>query len=91
MAGSITVTEETFGSLKKIKWAWTSDASGDAGGSSEGLTTNPYNGALERLVTVPDGVDAPTADYDIVINDQDGVDVLVGAGADGIPPTRSRS
>jgi hypothetical protein len=77
MAGTVTVTEETFGSMKKITWAWTSDASGDA----DQQTTNVFNGAIQRFTTVPDGVAAPTDNYDIVINDEDSTDVLMGAGA----------
>ena len=78
MAGTVTITEETYGSIKKIAWTWLCDASGDA----DGQTTGAFNGAIERLVTVPDGTAAPDPDYDIVINDEDGNDVLMGAGAD---------
>jgi len=40
-----------------------------------------YNGALERLVTVPGtGGAAPSASYDITVLDQDSTDVLMGAG-----------
>jgi len=77
MAGTVTVTEERLATVKKISWAWTSDASGDA----DQVTSFPYTGVLERLVTDP-GSTAPTADYDVVVNDEDGVDVLMGAGAD---------
>ena len=79
MAGTVTVTEETYGTVKKLAWAWTSDASGDASGTT---STNAYNGAISRLVTVPDGSDAPSPDYDIVVNDEDSTDVLMGAGTD---------
>ena len=79
MAGTVTVSEETHGTIKKLAWAWTSDASGDVSGTA---TTNAYSGSIERLVTVPDGVDAPTADYDVTLLDQDSTDVLIGAGID---------
>ena len=82
---AVTITEEIFRSspenphpVKKIAFDWTSDGSGDA----TGTTTNVFTGELLRLVTVPDGVAAPTDNYDIVINDEDGTDVLIGAGAD---------
>ena len=78
MAGTVTITEETFGTVKKVKFAWTSDASGNADKTS----AEAFSGAIERLVTVPDGSDAPTDDYDVVVNDEDGNDVLMGAGAD---------
>lgn len=78
--GTVTITEETFGSVKKITFAWTSDASGNVSGT---LTTKSYNGALERLVTVPaGGGSAPTNLYDITMLDQDSTDVLMAAGAD---------
>jgi hypothetical protein len=77
--GTVTITEETFGSLKKIAWAWTSDAAGVVSGT---LTTGAYNGVLERLVTVPSGAAAPTDNYDVTVLDEDGTDVLMGAGAD---------
>jgi hypothetical protein len=81
---AVTITEEIFRSspenphpVKKITFDWTSDAAGDA----TETTTNAYTGELLRFVTVPDGVSAPTDDYDIVINDEDSTDVLIGAGA----------
>ena len=77
--GTVAVAEETFGPIKKITWTWTSDASGDVDGT---LTVSAYNGVLERLVTVPDGDAAPTDNYDVTILDEDGVDVLMGGGAD---------
>lgn len=77
-AGTVTVAEETFGSVKKITFTWTSTA----GGAADGATTFTYNGAIERLVTVPaGGGSAPSDDYDITIVDGDNTDVLMGAGA----------
>lgn len=78
MTGTVTITEETFGTVKKITFAWTSDGSGNAGDT----TSNAYSGEILRLVTIPDGTDAPTDNYDVVVSDEDGVDVLMGAGAD---------
>jgi len=79
MAGTVTVSEETFGSVKKIQWDWLSDASGDANKA----TTNPYEGEILFAVFEPDsGGTQPTDQYDVVINDPDGYDVLVGVGAD---------
>lgn len=79
MAGTVTVTEERYGSLKKVSFAWTSDGSGNA----DGATTNAYNGAIERLVTVPATAgSAPSDNYDVTVVDEDGVDVLMGAGVD---------
>lgn len=81
MAESCTITEETYGSVKKVKWAWTSAADGTVGAAAvSSTTTNAYNGEIIRLVTDP-GATAPTDDYDIVVNDGDTTDVLMGAGA----------
>lgn len=78
MAMSVTITEETIGTVKKVKFAWVSAAAGTASGT----TTNAYSGEIIRLVTIP-GTDtsAPTDNYDVVINDEDSTDVLMGAGA----------
>lgn len=82
MAMSVTITEEKFGNslepLNKIKFVWITAADGTA----TGTTTNSYTGEIIRLVTVPNGVTAPTDNYDIIINDEDTTDVLMGAGAD---------
>lgn len=78
MAGSaMTFTEVTGGSVKRIKAAWTSD---DTTGAVSGTTSNYYDGACLMLVTNP-GATAPTDDYDIVITDAEGNDILAGAGA----------
>jgi hypothetical protein len=82
MAGTVTVSEEVHETIKKIIWAWTSDANGDAGTASEGITTNAFSGEILRLVTVPSAVAAPTASYDVYVYDEDTTDVLMGAGVD---------
>jgi hypothetical protein len=80
MAGTSTITEERHGSLKKIKFEWTSDAGGTC---NYGTTTYAYNGALERVVFVPDsGGTQPDNLFDVTILDADGYDVLAGQGAD---------
>ena len=81
MAGTVTITEELVGNVKKITFAWTCDASGNVSGTG-GATTNVYNGAITRLVTVPaGGGSAPTDQYDVTVLDGDSTDVLMGAGA----------
>ena len=81
MAESVTITEIKYGNslnpVNKIKFEWTTAADGTA----TGQTTNTYTGECLRLITVPDGVAAPTDNYDIAINDEDTTDVLIGAGA----------
>jgi len=54
---------------------WTSDGSGNASVSVPRLV-----GTLVRVVTDP-GAAAPTDDYDIVLNDEAGIDILAGQGA----------
>lgn len=78
MAGTVTTTEETHGSVKKVKFAWISSA----GGAADAVSAAAFSGAIERLVTVPGaGGVQPTDNYDVVVNDDDGNDVLMGAGA----------
>jgi hypothetical protein len=74
----MSVTETVHGSVKKIVFAWTSDSGGDA----EEVTAEAYDGDLLGLTTIPDAAAAPTDNYDIVITDAGGHDVLLGAGAD---------
>jgi len=77
MAGTVTLIEETYGTVKKIAFSWTSS---DAGAADK-TTVNAYSGKILGLCTVPDGVAAPSDNYDVAINDEDGVDVLMGGGA----------
>lgn len=78
MAGTVTVVENRTGTAKKIRWSWLSDASGNA----DLVTSFPYDGEVICLVTIPSGGGtAPTDNYDITITDEDGDDVLLGAGA----------
>jgi len=62
--------------IDKITFEWLSD---DATGTVSAVTTNKYTGELIRFITDPGDV-APTDNYDIVITDSDGYDVLHGAG-----------
>ena len=85
--GSCSIIEETYGTVKKIKWSWTAGSSSSADvltlSSATPTTTNAYNGKLQALHTVGGtGSDAPTASYDITIKDGSSVDVLLGAGVD---------
>ena len=81
--GTVTVTEETYGSVQKVLFDWLSvDGGGDAGKARK-TTANAYNGVLLRAVFVPDGGGTqPTAAYDVTVEDDDGYDVLIGLGAD---------
>lgn len=74
-----TITEETHGSIKKVTFAWTILSSSSGGVS--GTTSYAYNGEVHRLVTIPDGSSAPSANYDITVSDQDSTDILMAGGA----------
>lgn len=80
--GTVTVTEETISVIKKIKFEWTSEGAGGDAGKATKTTTKAYTGEIIRLVTIPDKTAVPTASYDVAVNDEDGTDVLMGAGAD---------
>ena len=72
MAGSsMTFTYDETDHIKRILIDWVSD---DATGAVSG-TSKKIVGALIKGVTDP-GAAAPTADYDIVITDEEGVNVL---------------
>lgn len=79
MAGSsVTETHEKLGPIGVVTLSWVAD---DTDGSvpATALTTK-ISGRLLALVTNP-GATAPTANYDIVLNDGDSFDVLEGVGA----------
>lgn len=73
MAGTTTVTRNSSNGVEKITFSWTSDGSGDADDA-----TIHVSGEIARVVTNP-GAAAPTDNWDAVLNDADGVDVLAGA------------
>lgn len=78
--GTVTLTEEKFNFVKKIKFEWTSEDGGANGGKATKTTENVYTGEIIRCVTIP-GTDGskPSDNYTVVINDEDGTDVLMGA------------
>ena len=84
--GTCSILEETYGTVKKIKWSWTAGSSASVddltGSSGVVTTTNVYNGKIQALHTVGGtGSTAPSASYDITIKDGSSVDILLGAGA----------
>lgn len=82
MAETCVCTEEIHGTVKKIAWDWLSAADGSVGSVTGRVTTNTYNGAVLRAVFVPDAAATqPSDNYDVVINDADGYDILAGQGA----------
>ncbi len=85
-AGTVAVTEETFSYVKKIGFAWTTTS----GGSAVKTTSENYTGQIVRLVTVPSAApDAPTTLYGVIVADEDGNDVLMGATVQGGATGRS--
>ncbi len=79
MAGSsVTFTYDETGPIKKIIADWVSD---DAAGTASS-TTKKIVGRLIKGVTDP-GATAPSANYDITITDEEGVDVLAACIAAG--------
>lgn len=79
---AITVNDERLSGTRGyepcavITCPFTTDAAGDASEQSETL-----NGRIYRVVTNPDNADTPTANWDLTLEDEDGVDVLAGTGA----------
>jgi hypothetical protein len=77
-AGTVTTTEVTHTSVKKLTFVWISTA----GGVADGASTFAFDGQLIGLTTIPAAAgSAPTDDYDVTVTDADGHDVLLGAGA----------
>lgn len=79
-AGTMTLTETNFGSVKKIVASFTT-GTGAEGGTASATTSSAYNGKLIGLTTDP-GATAPTDNWDIAVLDGDSHDVLLGAGTD---------
>jgi len=78
--GTVTVTPTPLGDIRAMKYslAWVSDGSGNV--SANPQTFRP--GSLIQIKFIPDGGGtAPTALYDVLLNDANGIDYLGGTGA----------
>lgn len=75
--GVVTITEERYSTIKKIKFAWVS-GDGAQDGTASGETTYVYSGKILGLATDP-GSPAPSDNYTITVTDGDSMDVLMGA------------
>ena len=76
MAGTNVITQSPR-TVRKLILDWLSDASGDVNG-----TKVEVSGEILRVTFKPDGGGTqPTALYDVTLDDDDGVDVLNGKGA----------
>jgi hypothetical protein len=72
--GTCTITySQSRPGIKRVTWDWVCDASGNVSGTD----TKALNGEVLRFVTNPDAV-APTDNYDITLNDEDGFDIANG-------------
>lgn len=63
---------------RRIELRWTSDAMGNANGT----IITPVAGTLYQVRVVPSGSAAPDDNYDVTLEDENGIDVLSGAGID---------
>jgi len=63
--------------VEEIKYACTTTS----GGLVDKQTDEIVVGRVVGFIANPDGTDAPTDNYDVTITNEDGVDVLGGAGA----------
>ncbi len=82
MAGTVTVLEEhsdVSPRITKITWIWVADGAGVVT-TPDSLTTTIFNGTVMNLCTRPHPGNPPLNLYDITILDDNGYDVMVGAG-----------
>ncbi len=79
MASEVTITEEAHGrGFRKVTFDWTAHTDGVV---TKVETTGIYTGKVEVLVTDPDaGGDQPDDNYNLTVTDDEGYDILVGAG-----------
>jgi hypothetical protein len=86
MAGSVVVTHNKLGSIRKVIAVCTADA---ADGSFPDTALPSFEGRLMDLMTIPGGVQ-PTNLYDITVIDANGLDVLQGVGVDRLTATNEK-
>lgn len=78
MAGTVTIVEVTHSSIKKITFDWLSSS----GGAADATTTEYFDGVFLAVSFEPDsGGTAPSDNYDVVLEDADGRDLLLAQGA----------
>lgn len=80
---SVTATIEHFGpGLMRYTLTWQADEAGAAELWLDGEHAPRLEGDIRRLETMPSAANAPSADYDITLEDRIGADLLGGVGAD---------
>lgn len=77
MAGTTEIQVNAWGRITRVVWDWTTDLTGGA----DEQTTEEITGIIQSVTFVPDETDNPLDGYDVVIEDEDGADVLGGNGA----------
>jgi hypothetical protein len=77
MAGTVSQQHNKIGAIGVITLTCVGDSSD---GSFPGTELEEFEGRLLALETDP-GTPAPTSNWDVVVNDSNGVDVLQGVGA----------
>ena len=88
MVGTLTISYSETRTNKKVTLDWASDAAGAVNGTK----TKALSGVISRVVFVPDsGGTQPTNLYDVTLEDEDGLDVLNGKGADLSNTTKSQT
>lgn len=86
MSGVVSVSYSESRIIQKINIVWTSDASGDCSGDSKRIS-----GKVLRATFIPSSVSAPTEGYTVRLNDNDGIDILMGYGLAGLSATTSKT
>lgn len=76
--GTVTLSETTYSGIRRVKFAWTSDASGNVSGTP---TVGVYDGILVACATTPGAGGTQPTSYGITISDADGNDILCGSGS----------
>ena len=85
MAGStgvVTITEQTHSHIRLIEFDWITGSSSQTGTATGYTVGKDYDGEIVEIVTSPDSTAIPTDNYDIVITDKNGLDILVGSAMD---------
>jgi len=78
--GTVTTTETSHTSCKKIAFLWVSGTAAEDGTASA-TTTAAFDGDIIGLATIPTAGILPTDNYDLTVTDVGGHDVLLGQGA----------
>ncbi|MBA7544227.1 hypothetical protein ES705_36579 [subsurface metagenome] len=83
--GTVKTTEQTFSSMKRLKFEWTSTTGGSVGYT----TTESYSGLVYKVIIAPSTSTGyePSTGYDVAINDSDDYDILNGLGTNSSTST----